>query len=293
MKVIDKIEDKMKKIEICIRHFGGNLMKKNSNLVIALVSIAQVMVWMLLFIKYPERFVVNIYFLDINTLLIVYFIETEKSKENVKMERVIIISSMLFCCICCLIECINVLTLPFIILSLLIVYLVNFLILALSYLKMPRKFIINTLLCAAILGSINESSWEFLGLLFISIKTYISYLGNLYENNQEKKDDYEKNKNMYKLKLSKLEPKLDFMTLFIYCSILLSDYLLVIGVVENLSNKFFGGSNKIEVILTKGFLTISIFEAFLLLSIFLGIIIKKYFPDMQKKIIERILNYKF
>lgn len=287
MKITNNRKDENKNNEFCTIQCGGNLMKKNSNLVIAFVSLVLIMVWMLLFIKYPESFVVNISFLAINTLFIVYSIETEKNKENVNMERVILISSIIFCCLCCFMEYINKLTLPFIILSLLTVYLFNFLILVLSYLNMPRKFIINTLLCSAILGSINESSWEFLGLLFISIKTYISYLGNLYENN------HGKNKNMYKLKLSKLESKLDFMTLFIYCSILLSDYLLIIGVVEHLSNKFFGGSNKIDIILTKGFLTIGIFEAFLLISIFLGIIIKKYFPDMQKKIVERILNDKF
>lgn len=285
MKAINKIKNKIKEIKICIKQCGGNLMKKNSNLVISFVSLAQIMVWMFLFIKYPESFVVNISFLPINTLLIVYLIKMEKSKE-----RVALISSILFFCISCFLIYINKLTVDFIILSLLIVYVFNFLILALSYLNIPRIFIITTLLCAAILGAINESSWEVLALLFISIKTYISYLSNLYEINQEKNDDYKKNKNIYKLNVSKIEVKLDFMTLFIYSAILLSDYLLDMGIVECLSNNVFGGSNKIEMILTKGLLTIAIFEAFLLLSIFLGIVIKKYFPDMEKNIIERILN---
>lgn len=266
------------------------MMKKKSNLVIAFVSLVLIMVWMFLFIKYPESFVVNISFLAINTLLIVYLIETVKSKENINMEGVVLVSFIIFVCICYFMEYINKITLPFIILSLLIVYVFNFLILALSYLNIPRIFIITTLLCTAILGAINESSWEVLALLFISIKTYISYLSNLYEINQEKNNDYKKNKNIYKLNVSKIEVKLDFMTLFIYSAILLSDYLLVMGIVECLSNNVFGGSNKIEMILTKGFLTIAIFEAFLLLSIFLGIVIKKYFPDMEKNIIERILD---
>lgn len=285
MKAINKIKDKIKEIKICIEQCGGNLMNKNSNLVISFVSLAQIMVWMFLFIKYPESFVVNISFLAINTLIIVYLINMEKSKE-----RVALISSILFFCICCFLIYINKLTVDFIILSLLIVYVFNFLILALSYLNIPRIFIITTLLCAAILGAINESSWEVLALLFISIKTYISYLSNLYEINQEKNDDYKKNKNIYKLNVSKIEVKLDFMTLFIYSAILLSDYLLDMGIVECLSNNVFGGSNKIEMILTKGLLTIAIFEVFLLLSIFLSIVIKKYFPDMEKNIIERILN---
>ncbi|WP_288962047.1 hypothetical protein [uncultured Peptoniphilus sp.] len=293
MKVINKIKDKLKKIEICIRHFGGNVMKKNINLVIAFVSLILILVWMHLFMKYSESSVVNISFLAINTLLIVYLIEAVKSKKNINMEGVVLISSIIFVCICCFMEYINKITLPFIILSLLIVYLFNFLILALSYLNIPRIFIITTLLFAAILGAINKSSWEVLAFLFISIKTYISYLSNLYEINQEKDDDYKKNKNIYKLNVSKIEVKLDFMTLFIYSAILLSDYLLVTGIVECLSKNVFGGSNKIEMILTKGFLTIAIFEAFLLLSILLGIVIKKYFPDMEKNIIERILNEKF
>lgn len=293
MKVINKIKDKLKKIEICIRHFGGNVMKKNINLVIAFVSLILILVWMHLFMKYSESSVVNISFLAINTLLIVYLIEAVKSKKNINMEGVVLISSIIFVCICCFMEYINKITLPFIILSLLIVYLFNFLILALSYLNIPRIFIITTLLFAAILGAINKSSWEVLAFLFISIKTYISYLSNLYEINQEKDDDYKKNKNIYKLNVSKIEVKLDFMTLFIYSAILLSDYLLVMGIVECLSKNVFGGSNKIEMILTKGFLTIAIFEAFLLLSILLGIVIKKYFPDMEKNIIERILNEKF
>lgn len=293
MKVINKIKDKLKKIEICIRHFGGNVMKKNINLVIAFVSLILILVWMHLFMKYSESSVVNISFLAINTLLIVYLIEAVKSKKNINMEGVVLISSIIFVCICCFMEYINKITLPFIILSLLIVYLFNFLILALSYLNIPRIFIITTLLFAAILGAINKSSWEVLAFLFISIKTYISYLSNLYEINQEKDDYYKKNKNIYKLNVSKIEVKLDFMTLFIYSAILLSDYLLVTGIVECLSKNVFGGSNKIEMILTKGFLTIAIFEAFLLLSILLGIVIKKYFPDMEKNIIERILNEKF
>ena len=161
MKVINKIKDKLKKIEICIRHFGGNVMKKNINLVIAFVSLILILVWMHLFMKYSESSVVNISFLAINTLLIVYLIEAVKSKKNINMEGVVLISSIIFVCICCFMEYINKITLPFIILSLLIVYLFNFLILALSYLNIPRIFIITTLLFAAILGAINKSSWEF------------------------------------------------------------------------------------------------------------------------------------
>lgn len=268
-------------------------MKKNSSLVIGLVSIVLIIAWMFLFIKYSNSFVVNIYFLAINTLLIVYLIETKKSKKNVNMERVILISSIIFCCICCFMEYINKLTVPFIILSLLIVYMFYYLILTLSYLNKPKKLIFETSLCTLILGVVNERSWQVLALLFLSIKSYISYISTLYENNLKNNDDYEKKKNVYKLKLLKLDAKIDLMILFVYVSILLSDYLLAIGSVELFSKFVFDGTNKIMMIFSKGFLTIFIFLAFLFISIFLGIVIKKYFPDMEKNIIERILNDKF
>lgn len=293
MKVINKFKDIINNYVISKIKIGCDMLRKNWNFFIALVSLAQIMVWMLLFKKYEECLILNISFCIINIPIFSYIMVTKKNKDNVNIESVFLVSFILLLVICCLMEYMNKFTLVFIILSLLIVYVFNFLILALSYLNIPKIFIITTLLCAAILGAINESSWEVLALLFISIKTYISYLSNLYEINQEKNDDYKKNKNIYKLNVSKIEVKLDFMTLFIYSSILLSDYLLVIGIVECLSYNVFGGSNKIEMILTKGFLTIAIFEAFLLLSIFLGIVIKKYFPDMEKNIIERILNDKF
>ena len=269
------------------------MMKKNSNLVIGLVSLVLIIAWIFLFIKYSNSFVVNIYFLAINTLLIVYFIVTEKSKENINMESVIVISSILFVSICCLMEYINEMTLPFIILSLFIVYLFYFLILTLRYLNKPKKLIFETSLCTLILGVVDKHSWEILALLFISIKTHISYISVLYENNQENNEDYEKKKNIYNLKLSKLESKIDLMTLFIYVSILLSDYLLDIGCVEWFSKTILDGTNKIMMIFSKGFLTIFIFLVFIYISIFLGIIIKKFIPNIEKIIVEKILKDEF
>lgn len=302
MKSINKIKDKIKEIKICIKQCGGNLMKKNSNLVISFVYLAQIMVWMFLFIKYPESFLVNISFLAINTLLIVYLIKTEKSKENVNKERVALISSILFCCICCFMDYINKLTLPFIILSLLIAYLINLLKVISKFLNIHKVFFIFTLIFATILGSISVKYWQILALLFLSTKTYLSYISILYENKQNKDSNIEENNRKYKLKLKKIEAELDIIDFLTYISISVSDYLYELKVVNCISKFLFDEKYelefnytkgflfyvkyKIELYFTKGFLTIVIFTI-----LYIGIVLlKKYINKNYLRIKENLAD---
>lgn len=306
MKVMDKIKDKMKKIEICIRHFGSNVIKKNSNLVIAFVSLILILVWMFLFIEYPKSFVVNISFLAINTLLIIYLIETEKTKENVNMEKVILMSSIVFCCICCFMEYINKLTLPFIILSLLIVYLINLLKVISKFLNIHKNFFIITLISATVLGSISVKNWQILALIFLSTKTYLSYISILYENKKKTDSNIEKNKGNYKLKLKKIEAELDIIDFLTYISISVSDYLYKLNVV-NCIYKFlfdekyelefnyiieilFNVKYKLELYFTKGFLTIVIFTILYIVIVLVKKYINKKYPKINENLADKIFE---
>lgn len=295
MKIIDKMQNKLKKTVIFIRRFGDNVMKKNSNFVIRVVSIVLIMAWMLLFIKFPESFVVNIFFLAINTFLIVYLVETGKNKENVNMERIILISSILFCSLCCFMEYINKLTLPFIILSLLIVYLINFLKVISKLLNIHKEFFIFSLISAIVIGSISAKYWQILAMVFLRI---------LYENEQNK--DYNIKENNIKYKLKKIKSELDFINFLIYNSILVSDYLYELKLVNRITDFLFYCKlelelndtigflfylkYKLELNFTKGFLTIVVFTVLYIITALLKKYINKRYPKIKENLAHKIFD---
>lgn len=306
MSIIGEFKDIIKNYAISKIKTGEHWIKKNINVVIAFVSLVLIIVWMLLFIKYPERFAVNIYFLAINTLLIVYLIETEKSKESVNMERVILISSILFCCICCLMEYINQITLPFIILSLLSVYLINLLKVFSKFLNIHKVFFIFTLIFATILGSISVKYWQILALLFLSTKTYLSYISILYENKKNTNSNIKENNRKYKLKLKKIEVDLDIIDFLTYISISVSDCLYELNVVNCISKFLFDEKYelefnytieilfyvkyKLELYFIKGFLTIVIFTILYIVIVILKKYINKKYPRIKENLADKIFD---
>ena len=241
-----KIIDKIKNIEFYIRHSGGNLMKKNSNLVIAFVSVILLLVWMHLFIKYSESSVVNIFFLAINTFLIVYLVETGKNKENVNMERIILISSILFCSLCCFMEYINKLTLPFIILCLLTVYLLYFLKILFDLLNVDFLFILLMFIITMIIGLKTKN------ILIYLFKTITSDSIHKLKKNKKRKEDNDNEKNMIKLLIDN-----DFIIqLIIDLSIKIVDNifdkLLEIEIIISFAKFLFHGDSILEIIFARG-----------------------------------------
>lgn len=253
MKVINKIKDKLKKIEICKRHFGDNVMKKNINLVIAFVSVLLIMLWMVIFINSPESFVTNIPFMGINTFLIVYLIETYKVKDNVNMERIILISSILFCSICCLMKYINNLTLAFIILSLLIVYLIYFLKKMFILLNVNFWFLLLMFIITMILGLMTKNML----LLIFKSATCNSIYKNFINDKKPEKNNKEGKKIIKHIINSDIFVQLVF-NISVDFVVYKSGNLLDNELVRDFSNYLFSGESMLEILFARGVIALII-----------------------------------
>lgn len=246
MNMIGKISDKMKNYVIFKRKIGGYHMKKNSNFVIGVVSIVLIMAWMHLFIKFPESFVVNIFFLAINTFLIVSLIETEKSKDNVNMGRVVVISSIIFCSLCCFMEYINKLTLPFIILSLLSMYLLYFLKILFDLLNVNFLFILLMFIITMIIGIMTKN------MLIYLFKTITSDSIHKLKKIKKRKEDNDNEKNMIKLLIDNdfiIQLNIDLSINIVYNKF---DKLLEIEQIRSFAKFLFHGDSILEIIFARG-----------------------------------------
>ncbi len=235
------------------RLFANNWMRRNVKLIIGFASVLLIMLWMIIFIKNSKSFVINMLFIAMNTIIIVYIINNEKSKENVNTESVILISSIFFCCLCCFMENINKLTLPFIILSLLIMYLLYFLKTLLVILNVNFWFLLLIFTITMILGLMTKNILIFIFKTITSEPIYKNFIIN-----NKKEEDSDKRRNIIK---SIINNDI-FIHLIFYLSVNFvinkSDKLLEIELVRRFSEYLFNEQYMYEIIFTRGAISLFI-----------------------------------
>ena len=228
-------------------------MRRNVKLIIGFASVLLIMLWMIIFIKNSKSFVINMLFIAMNTIIIVYIINNEKSKENVNTESVILISSIFFCCLCCFMENINKLTLPFIILSLLIMYLLYFLKTLLVILNVNFWFLLLIFTITMILGLMTKNILIFIFKTITSEPIYKNFIIN-----NKKEEDSDKRRNIIK---SIINNDI-FIHLIFYLSVNFvinkSDKLLEIELVRRFSEYLFNEQYMYEIIFTRGAISLFI-----------------------------------
>lgn len=235
------------------RQFANNWIRRNVKLIIGFASVLLIMLWMIIFIKNSKSFVINMLFIAMNTIIIVYIINNEKSKENVNTESVILISSIIFCCLCCFMEIINKLTLPFIILSLLIMYLLYFLKTLLVILNVNFWFLLLIFTITMILGLMTKNILIFIFKTITSEPIYKNFIIN-----NKKEEDSDKRRNIIK---SIINNDI-FIHLIFYLSVNFvinkSDKLLEIELVRRFSEYLFNEQYMYEIIFTRGAISLFI-----------------------------------
>lgn len=244
-------------------------MRRNIKLIIGFASVLLIMLWMIIFIKNLKSFIINILFMAMNTIIIVYIINNEKSKENVNTESVILISSIVFCCLCCFMENINKLTLPFIILSLLITYLLYFLKTLFVILNVNFWFLLLIFTITMILGLMTKNILIFIFQTITSEPIYKNFIIN-----NKKEEDNDKRRNIIK---SIINNDIFIQLIFyLLVNFVINKYdkLLEIELFRRFSEYLFNEQYMYEIIFTRGAISLSIVAILSIITIVVQKLIK-------------------
>lgn len=189
--------------------------------------------------------------------------------------------------------------LPIIIMNTLLLYLLYFSKQIFSILNIKWEFIVFCIICVIVFGLIREDLWKIVALMLACIQIYFSYdilLYNYKKRNKyaiKNKYSFEKREYRYRFNLAKFKLLLNFSILFAFLTIIISDYLTYRGIINEVSEFLFGNMSRIELILSRGIVSVLIYFIFIILFIILIKLIYKKSPGIDYIVADKILNNKF
>lgn len=189
--------------------------------------------------------------------------------------------------------------LPIIIMNTLLLYLLYFSKQIFSILNIKWEFIVFCIICVIVFGLIREDLWKIVALMLACIQIYFSYdilLYNYKKRNKyaiKNKYSFEKREYRYRFNLAKFKLLLNFSILFAFLTIIISDYLTYRGIINEVSEFLFGNISRIELILSRGIVSVLIYFVFIILFIILIKLIYKKSPGIDYIVADKILNNKF
>lgn len=189
--------------------------------------------------------------------------------------------------------------LPIIIMNTLLLYLLYFSKQIFSILNIKWEFIVFCIICVIVFGLIREDLWKIVALMLACIQIYFSYdilLYNYKKRNKyaiKNKYSFEKREYRYRFNLAKFKLLLNFSILFAFLTIIISDYLTYRGIINEVSEFLFGNISRIELILSRGIVSVLIYFVFIILFIILIKLIYKKLPGIDYIVADKILNNKF
>lgn len=229
----------------------------------SLIYIVLILIWMDIFIKNSNSFFINILFLLINIPCVINIISNIIRKNN-EIGKLLFITLLTFIFLSHLIYESNLKVLPYIIMILLIIYLFYLLIIIHVLLELSPLFLITISLVIIIFGLSNHYNYSLISKISSYLKIY-------------KKIKYSKNNKIYRTTKNKLseyksineEIRFSIIKEYIYFAIKIADKFLDLGIIKDFSKFLFNGESNLEIVITKGILSLCILCSFLLITAFI------------------------
>lgn len=227
----------------------------------SLIYITLVLIWMNVFIKNSNRFLINNLFLLINIPYVINIIGNIVRKNSEINRRLFSIKVFTFIVLSYLVYKSNLKIFPYIIVSLLIIYLLYLLKIMLALMQLSSLLLIIMISVIFILGMSNHNKYSHIS----KINDFLKIYKKLKSSKSKRKYQTKKNKLAEDKSITK-KIRISIIKECLYYAIKIADKFLELGIIKDFSKFLFNGESNLEIVITKGILSLCILCSFLLIT---------------------------